>query len=56
MIEDKQDAGCTAHVMRTKYYAVSTDKLTELMTAAGFQHVRRLDNRFFQPVLVGLRQ
>jgi SAM-dependent methyltransferase len=56
VIEDKRHAGCAARVMRTKYYAVSTDKLTELMTAAGFQHVRRLDDRFFQPVLVGLRQ
>ncbi len=43
MIEDKRNAECAARVMRTKYYAVSTDKLTELMTAAGFRHVQRLE-------------
>jgi len=56
VIEDKRDAGCTTRVMRTKYYAVSTDRLTELMARAGFTDVRRLDGRFFQPLLVGLRQ
>jgi len=37
----------------TTYYAVSTDRLLELMREAGFEGCRRLDGRFFQPLLVG---
>jgi SAM-dependent methyltransferase len=39
--------------MRANYYAVSIPVLKELMSAAGFENVRRLDDVFFQPVLVG---
>lgn len=45
----------TTHAMRSRYYAVSTSKLCELMEQAGFGNVRRLDGVFFQPVLVGTR-
>jgi SAM-dependent methyltransferase len=41
------------HVMRTKYYAIGTGRLLELMRRAGFASVERLDGRFYQPVLVG---
>ena len=37
-------------------YAIGTDRLIALMTEAGFTEVRRLDGRFFQPLIVGLRQ
>jgi SAM-dependent methyltransferase len=53
--EDRGGSNCTTHVMRTKYYAVGSDKLMALMTKAGFQYVQRLDDRFFQPVIVGKR-
>jgi SAM-dependent methyltransferase len=43
------------HVMRSRYYAISTGRLCELMQGAGFTKVRRLDGAFFQPVLVGTR-
>ena len=43
------------HAMRSKYYAISTGKLSELMLEAGLQNVRRLDGIFFQPVLIGTR-
>jgi SAM-dependent methyltransferase len=43
------------HVMRSKYYAVGTDRLMELMRRAGFASVERLDGKFYQPVLVGSR-
>ena len=43
------------HVMRSKYYAIGTDRLMELMRRAGFASVERLDGRFYQPVLVGSR-
>lgn len=45
----------TTHAMRSRYYAISTGKLCDLMREAGFQNVRRIDEAFFQPVLVGTR-
>jgi SAM-dependent methyltransferase len=54
-IADHGGADCEAHVMRTKYYAVSTSKLIDLMEAAGFIEVKRLDDRFYQPVIVGTK-
>ncbi|MGO9934842.1 MAG: class I SAM-dependent methyltransferase [Steroidobacteraceae bacterium] len=44
-----------AHLMRSRYYAISITRLLELMRQAGFGNVRRLDNAFYQPVLVGTR-
>jgi hypothetical protein len=41
--------------MRTRYYAIGTDRLLALMERAGFTSVERLDGRFYQPVLVGNR-
>ena len=41
--------------MRSRYYAISTEHLMELMREAGFAHVRRIDDAFYQPVLVGTR-
>jgi len=43
------------HVMRSRYYALSTAKLCSLMEQAGFQDVHRLEGGFYQPVLVGTR-
>jgi SAM-dependent methyltransferase len=43
------------HAMRSRYYALSTSKLCDLMREAGFQNVRRIDEAFYQPVLVGTR-
>ena len=40
------------HVARTKYYAVSTIRLLELLREAGFENAQRIDGRFFQPVLI----
>jgi SAM-dependent methyltransferase len=51
--EDLPTQQVFTHVMRSRYYAVSTERLCGLMRAAGFQHVRRIDDVFFQPVLVG---
>ena len=41
--------------MRSRYYAISTTKLCDLMREVGFHNVRRIDEAFFQPVLVGTR-
>ncbi|WP_454903399.1 class I SAM-dependent methyltransferase [Variovorax gossypii] len=45
----------STRVMRSRYYAVSTTRLCELMREAGLENVRRIDGAFFQPVLVGTR-
>lgn len=44
-------------VMRTEtqYYAVSVDRLLELMEATGFTDCGRSEEEFYQPVLVGRR-
>ena len=53
--EDISTHQVTTHVMRTRYYAITTDRLLELMSEAGFQEVQRIDGAFFQPVLVGTK-
>ena len=54
-VEDRGGAECTTRDMRSRYYAVGTEKLMELMRQAGFTLVERIDGRFYQPVLVGRR-
>jgi SAM-dependent methyltransferase len=44
------------HVMRSKYYAIGSDRLMELMSQAGFGPVERLDGKYYQPVVVGNRE
>ncbi|HSI47647.1 MAG TPA: class I SAM-dependent methyltransferase [Ideonella sp.] len=53
--EDQASQTVQTHVMRSVYHAVSIDTLLQLMRAVGFLDVRRLDDVFYQPVLVGLR-
>ena len=53
--EDRQSDSAHTHVMRSRYYAISPNRLMQLMEAAGYTSVTRLDNQFFQPVLVGTR-
>jgi len=55
-VEDRGGSECCAHVFRTIYYAIKIPKLLDLMHVAGFEKVIRLDNRFFQPVIVGTRK
>ena len=54
-VEDDGGSTCRTHAMRSKYYAVGTTRLIELMTEAGFVDVSRLDDKFFQPVIIGTR-
>src|SRR5262249_48825481 len=44
-----------AVIVKSSYLAIPVTDVAGLMKAAGFQDVRRLDDRFFQPVLVGTR-
>ncbi len=54
-VEDDGGSNIKTHVMRSRYYAVGTTRLVELMTDAGFEDVVRLDGKFFQPVIIGTR-
>ena len=53
--EDVTTGHVQTHVMRSKYYAISTERLCELQGDAGFIGVRRIDGAFFQPVIVGTK-
>jgi SAM-dependent methyltransferase len=55
-VADRGGEECETRVMRSRYYAVGTGKLMELMRKAGFVQVERIDGRFYQPVLVGRRE
>ncbi len=55
VIDDKTTEPET-YVMRTHYNAVGTDQLLDLMREAGFTSTKRIDGRFYQPVLVGNRE
>lgn len=55
-VEDTGGSECRTRVLRSQYYAVGIAKLIDLMTRAGFDEVKRLDDRFFQPVIIGTRK
>ena len=44
---------CTTDVMVTRYYAITIERLMQLMTQAGFENVTRHDGLLFQPIIVG---
>ena len=48
-------ADTEAIVLKSSYLAIPVEQVAGLMRSVGFQNVRRLDGRFFQPVLVGTR-
>ena len=54
-VEDQGGPSCSSQVVRSRYYAVGTGTLLDLMEQAGFREVQRLDDRFYQPVLLGKR-
>lgn len=53
--EDLSTLEVKTRVLRSRYYAIPTTRLATLMEEAGFEHVRRLDGVFNQPVLAGSR-
>jgi SAM-dependent methyltransferase len=53
--DDGSSEQLDTHVMRTRYNAVGTGHLLALMRRAGFTATERLDEGFYQPVLVGSR-
>jgi len=52
---EREGPEAAATILRTSYLAVPVEQVAGLMRAVGFEHVRRVDGRFFQPVLVGTR-
>ena len=48
-------AEAEATVLKSSYLAITVERVIGLMRTVGFEHVRRVDGRFFQPVLVGTR-
>lgn len=50
------DPAEAAVILKTSYLAIAVDDVAGLMRAAGFEDVRRVDGRFFQPVVVGTRR
>lgn len=56
-IIDKETPSGLARELCTvgRFYAVSTERLLELMHEAGFQDCRRIDETIYQPILAGRR-
>lgn len=48
-----KDGTCTTEVLRSRYYAISIERLLELLKEAGFVGVERRDDVLFQPVFFG---
>jgi SAM-dependent methyltransferase len=55
LVDDRHDAEPHVRVLRARYFAVTLRVLQRLMEAAGFVDVERLDEPFYQPLLVGRR-
>lgn len=55
-VEDRGGSRCTTHVFRSSYYAVSIERIMELMLRAGFEQVRRLNDLFFQPIIAARKR
>lgn len=53
VIEHREQAPPVTHASQATYYAVPITTLMRLMEQAGFSEVRRIDDKSFQPVLVG---
>lgn len=55
VMEDRPGADIRTRSMRATYYAIPLPRVMELMRAAGFADVRRMDDAFFQPLIIGRR-
>jgi len=53
--EDRSSRTVQTDAMRSRYYAISPKNLLRLMDDAGFAAVKRLDDVFYQPVLIGTK-
>ena len=53
--EEHATGACSTHMLSTRYYAITINRLVELAREAGLVQVERRDGVLFQPVVVGLR-
>jgi SAM-dependent methyltransferase len=53
--EDLNSKEIITHAMRSRYYAITSEKLIKLMNDAGFENINRLNEGFYQPVFIGTR-
>ncbi len=53
LTRESSAGACSTNVIVTRYYAVTIERLMRLMADAGFEHIERHDDVFFQPVVVG---
>jgi len=56
LTRESVDGRCSTRVLVTRYYAISIDRLMELMSQAGFVSVERRDDVLFQPVILGQKR
>jgi SAM-dependent methyltransferase len=54
-VADEGGADCHTMVTRAKYYAVGIDTLLGLLREAGFRQVARLNEGYFQPILLATK-
>lgn len=55
LTSEAPDGACQTQVLRSRYYAVTIERLSSLLAQAGFVGVQRRDDVLFQPVLFGRR-
>ena len=56
VVEDRMRPTATTHVIRGgRYYCVTIATLEELLKQAGFQEVVTLRDRYYQPLILGIK-
>jgi SAM-dependent methyltransferase len=55
LTSESPEGVCATQVLRSRYYAVTVERLLVLLEQAGFVDRRRLDDVLFQPVLLARR-
>ena len=53
--EDCTTKELQTHAMHSRYYAITSERLIQLMEKTGFEHITRLTDVFYQPVFIGKR-
>ncbi len=56
MIIDDGTSKATTKVFRSTYYAISVDRLIELLSSAGFSNVKRVESDHYQPIIIGTKK
>lgn len=54
-VKDTGKPTCKTFVFRSQYYAISIKRIIELMKIVGFTKIKRIDDAFFQPIIIGTK-